>query len=194
MHTIVHHFDIVASAGLTHPISAGISLNLSRGLLENLLDGRPGSRRTTGHERGTITGAFLTTRHTRPNEEKSLSFEFLDATDCIGIVRVSAVYDYVTLFEMGGQLFDEIIYSGPSFNEKDDLARTLEFCNELFYGVCTLNIGSWVILSLDWKWIGRGVKVPLASFARKWSTLEVVRLYATTLKPLSFMLRMRFWP
>ena len=44
MHTIVHHLDVVASAGLTHPISAGVALNLSRGLLENLLDGRPGFR------------------------------------------------------------------------------------------------------------------------------------------------------
>jgi hypothetical protein len=127
MRTIVHHFDVVASAGLAHPVSAGISLNLSRGLLENLLDGRPGIMRTTGHERGAITGAFLTTGHTRSNEEESLGFEFLDATDCIGIVRVSAVDDDVTLFEMGGQLLDEVIYSGPSFNEKDDLAWTLEF-------------------------------------------------------------------
>ncbi|SRR6266702_2395143 len=127
MHTIVHHFDVVAGAGLTHPISAGITLNLSRGFLENLLDGRPGIRRTTRHERGAITGAFLTTGHTRPNEEESLGFEFLDATDRIGIVRVSAINDDVTLFEMGGQLLDEGIYSGPGFNEKDNLARALEF-------------------------------------------------------------------
>ena len=151
MRTIVYHFDVVASAGLTHPISARVSLNLGRGLLENLLDSRPGITRTTRHERGAITGAFLTTGHTRPNEEESLGFEFLDATDCIGIVRISAVNNDVTLFEMGGQLIDKVINSWPGFNEQDDLARALEFCNELFYGVCTLNFGSWVEVSLDCK-------------------------------------------
>ena len=127
MHTIVHHLDVVASAGLTHPISAGFTLNLSRGLLENLLDGRPGSRRTPGHERRSIAGAFLTTGHTRPNKEETLVLEVLDTTDCIGVMRVSAVNDDVTPFEMGGQLLDEVIYSRPSFNKKDDLAGTLEF-------------------------------------------------------------------
>ena len=34
--------------------------------------------------------------------------------------------------------------------------------------------------------------VPLASFARKSSTLLVVRLYAATVKPLSFMFKIRF--
>ena len=36
--------------------------------------------------------------------------------------------------------------------------------------------------------------VPFASFARNSSTFAVVRLYAVTTKPLSFMLRMRFCP
>src|ERR1043166_433139 len=36
--------------------------------------------------------------------------------------------------------------------------------------------------------------VPLASWLRKSSTFETVRLKATTVKPWSFMLRMRFWP
>jgi hypothetical protein len=123
----VHHLDVVTSTGLTHPISAGFALNLSGGLLENILDARPGIRRTTGHERGAIAGALLTTGHTRPNEEEPLGFEFLDTTDCIGIVRVSAVNDDVAFFEMGGQLMDKVIYSLPSFNEKDNLAGTLEF-------------------------------------------------------------------
>jgi hypothetical protein len=38
------------------------------------------------------------------------------------------------------------------------------------------------------------ILVPLASLARKSSTLETVRLNAATVKPWSFMLRMRFWP
>ena len=36
--------------------------------------------------------------------------------------------------------------------------------------------------------------VPLASLARKWSTFSTVRLKATTVKPWSFMFKMRFWP
>ena len=36
--------------------------------------------------------------------------------------------------------------------------------------------------------------VPLASLSMKSSTLDTVRLKAVTVKPWSFMLRMRFWP
>ena len=36
--------------------------------------------------------------------------------------------------------------------------------------------------------------VPLASLLRKSSTFETVRLKATTVKPWSFMFKMRFWP
>ena len=127
MHTIVHHLDVVASTGLAHPISARFAMNLSGGLLENFLDASPGRSRTTGHERGAIAGALLTTRHTRPNEEEPLGLEFLYTTDCVRIVRVSAVNDDIALFEMWGQLMDEVIYSSPGFNEKDNLAGALEF-------------------------------------------------------------------
>jgi len=47
------------------------------------------------------------------------------------------------------------------------------------------------ISSMEWAPM---IFVPFASFARKWSTLSVVRLYAHTTKPWSFMLRMMFWP
>lgn len=102
-------------------------MNLSGSLLENFLNASPGRSRTTGHERGAIAGAFLTSRHTRPNEEVPLGLEFLHTTDCVRIVRVSAVNNDVALFEMWGQLMDEVIYSSPSFNKKDDLAGALEF-------------------------------------------------------------------
>src|SRR5208283_3339874 len=36
--------------------------------------------------------------------------------------------------------------------------------------------------------------VPLASLARKSSTFETVRLKAATVKPWSFMFKIRFWP
>jgi len=39
-----------------------------------------------------------------------------------------------------------------------------------------------------------GLSLPLASFAKKRSTLETVRLKTTTVKPWSAVFKIRFWP
>ena len=48
--TVVHHLHVVTCTGLTDPVAARLAIDLSGGLLEDLLDVRPGSRRTTRHE------------------------------------------------------------------------------------------------------------------------------------------------
>jgi hypothetical protein len=82
-------------------------------------------------------------------------------------VRVATVDDDITLFEVGGQLIDEVIDSRAGFDEEDDLARALEFGNELFNRVSSLNVGAWMRVSVDDNGSKRGANVPLASFARK---------------------------
>ena len=142
MHTIVHHLDVVAGARFTHPVSTGFTADLGSSPLENLLDRRPGSRRTTGHKRGAIAGALLAAGHTGTDEKEALGFKFLNTADGIRVVRVATVNDDITLFEVGGQLIDEVIDSRAGFDEEDDLARALEFGNELFNRVSSLNVGA----------------------------------------------------
>lgn len=91
-----------------------------------------------------MTGTLLSTRDTGTNEKEALGFQFLNTTDGIRVVRIATVDDDITLFEVRGQLTDEAIDRGPRFDEKYDLAGTLELGDKLFNGVSTLNFCAWV--------------------------------------------------
>ena len=129
--TVVDHLHVVAGTGLTDPITAGLAVDLSRGGLENLLDVRPRGGRTTGHERGTVTGTLLTTGNTRANKQETLGLELLCAADGVGVVRVTTVDDDVTLLELGDELVDEGIDGSTGLDEEDDFAGALELGDEL---------------------------------------------------------------
>jgi len=68
--------------------------------LEDLFDGRPGGRRSTRHERWTITSTLFTARDARPNEKETFSLKFLGSTNRIGIVRISAIYNDIAFVEV----------------------------------------------------------------------------------------------
>jgi len=73
-----------------------------------------------------MTGALLATGDTGTDVKEPIGFKLLDTADGIRVMRVTTVNDDITLFEVRGQLFDEVIDSGACFDKKDDLARTLE--------------------------------------------------------------------
>jgi len=93
-------------------------------------------------------------------------------------MRVTTIDDNITLLKVRFELFDELVDGIASFDEEDDLTRLLEFSAEFFDGVSALNIracrdGARVkLMEREGNWIF----VPWASFARKWSTLDTVRL------------------
>lgn len=140
--TVVDHLHIVTSTGLTDPVTAGFALNLGSSSLEDGLDGGPGSGRTTGHERGTVSGTLLTTRDTRADEEEALGLELLGAADGVRVVRVTTIDDDVTRLEVGLKLVDEVVDSGTRLDEKHNFSGLLELCNKLFNRVCALNLGT----------------------------------------------------
>jgi hypothetical protein len=139
----------MTSAGLTHPVSTWVALNLGGSLLEDLLDGRPGIRRTTGHKWGAMTGALFATWDTGTDVKESFGFKLLNTANGIWVVRVSTVNDNITLFKVRGQLFDEVIDGGACFDKKYDLARTLEFGNKFFNGVSTLDVSTYMRVSVN---------------------------------------------
>jgi hypothetical protein len=106
-------------------------------------------------------------------------------------VRVSTVDDDVSLLEERLELGDEVVDSGSGLDEENDLPRRLELEAELLDGLRTQDglactIGERIQSSARARGGTEGRRDrPLASLARKWSTLETVRLYATTVKPLS---------
>ena len=73
-----------------------------------------------------MAGALFATGDTRTDVKEPFGFKLLNTANGIRVVRVSTVNDDITLFEVRGQLIDEIIDSGACFDEKDDLAWTLE--------------------------------------------------------------------
>lgn len=56
---------------------------------------------------------------------------------------VSTIDDDIALFQIGFQLFNELINSVSRLYEKNDLARTLELRNQFLDTVSTLNLGAY---------------------------------------------------
>ena len=173
---------------MTDPVAARLSLGLGGSLLEDLLDVGPGGVGSTGHEGGTVSGTLLTTRDTGADEEETLGLELVGSSDRVGVVRVTTVNDNVTLLEVRLELADEVVDGLAGLDEEDDSPGSLELGAELLDRVGTDNVGSCEgkgenqegmqgrrekeISAGHETWMCRNI--PLASFSRKWSTLEVV--------------------
>jgi hypothetical protein len=143
MRTIVNHFDEVASACLAYPVTAGLAMDLSGCLLENILDMWPSCRGATRHERWTMTSTLFATGNAATDEQEALSFKCLCAANAIGVVGVSTIDNDISWFEMGLKLTDEVVNCRTSLHEKHNLARPLELGNKFFDGVCALNLGAY---------------------------------------------------
>jgi hypothetical protein len=90
-----------------------------------------------------MTSTLLTTRHTRADEKKALGLKFLGAADGIRVVGVTTIDDDITLLQVGLELLNEAVDSRTSLDEKNDLARALEFSAELLDRVCALDLGAY---------------------------------------------------
>jgi hypothetical protein len=94
-----------------------------------------------------MAGAFFTTRDTGTDVKEPFGFKLLNTANGIRVVRVSTINDDIALFEVRGQLFDEVIDGGACFDEKDDLARTLELGGKFFNGMGTLDVSAYTRVS-----------------------------------------------
>jgi len=182
LNTIVNHLDVVTSTLVTDPVTAGLTVALSSDALEDVLNVGPGGLVTTRHERGTVAGTLLTTGNTAADEADALGGEVLGATVAVGVVGVTTVNDDVTLLEEGQERLNEVIDGLASHDEEHHTAGALELSNELLDGVGT-NDGLACEPSVSFERAGNFLRLyseegslPLASFSRKRSTLEVVRL------------------
>ena len=97
----MNHLDVVSGASLADPITARFTEGFGCGSLEDRLDGGPGGCGTAGHERRTMAGTFLPSRNTGTDEQEALRLKLIRPSDGVGIVRVTAVDNDVTLIEVG---------------------------------------------------------------------------------------------
>lgn len=131
----MHHLDVVASALVTNPVTAGLVVALGRDALEDVLDVGPGSLVTTGHHGGAVTGTLLTTGDTGANKVEALGLEVLSPPVGVGEVRVSTINDDVTGLQEGQECLNPVINSLASLDEEHDTTGLLEGGNELLGGV-----------------------------------------------------------
>jgi hypothetical protein len=92
-----------------------------------------------------MAGTLLSSRNTRANKQEALRLELLGPADRIGVVRVTAIDDDITLLEMGGELFNKGVDGIAGLDKEDNFAWLLQFCSELLNGMGTLNIGTWKV-------------------------------------------------
>lgn len=131
LNTVVDHLDVVASTLVTDPLAASLALALGSNGLEDVLDVRPGSLITTGHERRAIAGTLLTTRDTGTNEADALGGKVLCPAVAVGEVRVTAINDDIALLEEGEKSLDPLVDGLAGLDEEHDAAGGLELGDEL---------------------------------------------------------------
>ena len=139
----MNHLDVVTGASLANPITARLTERLGSSGLEDGLNRGPSGRRTTGHERRTMTGTLLSSRNAGTNEQETFLLEFLGPSDRVGIVGVTAINDDITLFEMGDELLDERVDGITGLDKEDNFAWPLQLGSELLDGVSTLDFGAY---------------------------------------------------
>ena len=89
-----------------------------------------------------MAGTLLSSRNTRTNKQETLRLELPSPADRVGIVRVTAINDDITLLEMGNELLNKGVNSITSLYEEDNFAWFFQLCNELLNRVSTLDVGA----------------------------------------------------
>lgn len=136
------HLDIVTGACFADPVTAWLTVYLGGSGLEYLLDVVPGSWGTTRHEGWPMTCTFFAAGNTTADVKKALLLELVAATDGVWVVRITTVDEDVTWLKVGYELLNKGVDGGASLDEKDNLARPLEFFNKLLDRVGALDVGT----------------------------------------------------
>ncbi|KAH3667268.1 hypothetical protein OGAPHI_002917 [Ogataea philodendri] len=162
--TVVDHLDVVAGSGISNPVTAWLAVRLGSNGLENVLDVWPCLDSTTWHQRRTVTGTFLTTRHTGSNEQNALLLEIGKTSVGVWEVRVTTIDDNVTLLHVRQKLVDETVDRVSGLHKQDNSSRSLKLLAQLLDGVGTKNglalglVGQEVIHLLNSSVVGNNSK------------------------------------
>lgn len=129
---IVDHFHVVTGTAGTDVGHARLTIDFGGNGFEDGLHHIPGGEWAAGHDGGAFAGAFFTTGNTGSDETQAFFREVGVAALGIGVERVAAVDDDITLIEQGDELFDHRIHGAAGFHHDLDFARSGEGLHELF--------------------------------------------------------------
>jgi hypothetical protein len=90
-----------------------------------------------------MAGTLLSSGNTGTNKQETLRLELLGPPDGVGIVRVTAINDDITLLEMGDELSNKGVDGIAGLDKEDDFAWPLQLGNEFLDGVSTLNFSTY---------------------------------------------------
>uniref|UniRef100_A0A0A0KUU0 Uncharacterized protein n=1 Tax=Cucumis sativus TaxID=3659 RepID=A0A0A0KUU0_CUCSA len=129
--TIMHHLNEISGTPFTYVSNTRTIINLSSYLLENILNIRISLKRSSRHQRGTMTSTIFTTRNPHP-KIKNPSFRSLrNSTLSILIPLITTINDCITRLQVVRQGSNGLIDGQTSLNEDDNRSRTLNRENKI---------------------------------------------------------------
>jgi len=108
---VMCHLDEVAGAVVANPGDAGSAVRSpGRDGMENILHMRPCLPGAAGHHRRAEQRAFFTSRNPCTDIKEALAFNIGSSPDGVRKMRVTSLYDYITLVEQRDQQFNEVVH------------------------------------------------------------------------------------
>lgn len=128
----MYRFDEVSCSALAYVCHAFPGMEvLSGDALENFLYRQIRFPISSGHNARSVEGSLFSARDSASDETESLRRECGVSSLRVSVVRVSAVYDYVSFFEQRSELFKNGIDRFPCLDHDDDFPWSLERAHEL---------------------------------------------------------------
>ena len=124
---VMHHLYVMPGAVFSHPIATGRAvLNFGGDSLEDGLHMRPGGGIPTGHDGRPPPRAFLATGNAGANVKEALARKVFRAAASVRPMRVAAVDDDVTLFQVRQQIFNHMVDGVAGLDHQHDPPRSFE--------------------------------------------------------------------
>ena len=130
----MHRFDEVASATGSDVGDTGTIVDLGCHLAHQRFDGVVGRLGATGHHAGPFQGAFGATGDAHADVAEALALQLGNAPFRIGVERIAAVNQQVTLLKEGGDCRNRVVNGLARLDHHQDAAWTLQGRHELLEG------------------------------------------------------------
>ena len=120
----MYHLDEMTGTGRTNPLAArGTVRCFCRNTLQDRLHLRPGTFRSSGHDRRAVQRSFLSTGNSSSHKTEASRFGQCHTAIGIFIVGIAAVYQYISRREQREKLLHQFVYRTTGTNHHHYLAR-----------------------------------------------------------------------
>ena len=133
----------MTGAAFPDPVAAGDAVvDLGGDGLEDGFDVRPGGGGTAGHDAGAVARALLAAGDAGADVKQALGLDVFHPAGGVLEQRIAAVDDEVAGFEVGKEMFDELVDGLASLDHEHHAARLLQAGDHLLDGVGADDVGA----------------------------------------------------